>query len=100
MKTSERIAWLLIGVAAGAGIALLYAPMSGRDTRKFIRRKAEDTRDTVVDKTGQIRDALVETGESIAEAGRDVYRKGTGLASSAASGAANFFDMSRKAAKG
>jgi gas vesicle protein len=96
MKTTERVGWLLIGAAVGAGIALLYAPVSGKEARKLIRRRAEDARDTiaetggqirdrVVETTGQIRDTLVETGESIADAGRGVYRKGASVAAGAAS---------------
>jgi len=34
-----------LGAAVGAGIALLYAPRSGRETREMLARKAEDIRD-------------------------------------------------------
>ncbi len=84
MKTSERVMWLLIGAAVGAGIALLYAPRSGKDTRKLIRRKAEDTREAISDTTAEIREKIVETGETIAEAGRGVYRRGAEFVDSAA----------------
>jgi gas vesicle protein len=100
MKNSERVAWLLIGGAVGAGIALLYAPRAGRETRKLIRRSAEDTRDAIAAKGGQVRDALAETGESITEAGRDLYRKGTGIATSMAEGATSIFDRGRRAVRG
>jgi gas vesicle protein len=76
--------WLLIGAAVGAGIALLYAPKTGKETRKLIRRKAEDARETISDTTEQIRDKVVGTGEQILDAGREVYRKGAEFASSAA----------------
>jgi gas vesicle protein len=66
MKTSERIMWLMIGAGVGAGIALLYAPKTGRDTRRLIRRKADDARE-----------ALSETGETL-------YRKASTAASAAA----------------
>lgn len=99
MKNSERVAWLLIGGAVGAGIALLYAPLSGSETRKLIRRKAEDTKDAIVEKGGQVRDTLVETGESIADAGRGLYRKGAGIAASAAEGATDIFEKSRRAVR-
>jgi gas vesicle protein len=85
--------WLLIGAAAGAGIALLYAPKSGKDARKLLRRKAEDAREAIAETTGQIRDKVVTTGETIADAGRDVYRKASG----AASAAAGVFDPGKRA---
>jgi len=89
MKTAERVGWLLIGAAAGAGIALLYAPLSGQETRKLIRRKAEDARDSVVEASGQV-------GESVADAAREVYRRGASMAA----GASGIFDAGRRAAKG
>lgn len=93
MKTSERIAWLLIGAAFGAGIALLYAPKSGKDTRRLLRRKAEDAREAIIETGEQLRDKVVDTGETLRDAGRDVYRK----ASAAAAQAADVLDMGRRA---
>ena len=95
MKTTERVGWLLIGAAVGAGVALLYAPVSGKEARKFVRRKAEDAREAVTDASEQVRDRVVEAGESVAEAARGVYRKGATMAA----GAANIFDAGRRAVK-
>ncbi len=96
MKTTERVGWLLIGAAAGAGIALLYAPVSGKETRKLIRRKAEDARDTVVEAGEQVRDRVAEASESVADAAREVYRKGASMAA----GASGIFDAGRRVVKG
>jgi gas vesicle protein len=85
MKTAERVGWLLVGAAFGAGIALLYAPVSGQETRKVLRRKAEDARDSIAETSGQVRDRVVEAGGSVAEAARVVYRKGATMAAGAAS---------------
>ncbi len=93
IKTSERVIWLLIGASVGAGIALLYAPKAGKDTRRMLRRKAEDARSAIAETGGQIRDTLVDTGETILDAGRDVYRK----ASTAAAGATGIFETGRRA---
>jgi gas vesicle protein len=76
---------LLIGVAIGTGIALLYAPNTGRYTRKYLRRKAEDARDSLADTGEQIRDTIFETGEQIRDAGTRAYR----AAAVAAGGAAD-----------
>jgi gas vesicle protein len=40
---------MLLGLALGAGVALLFAPQSGADTRRLIRKKAMDAKDTVAD---------------------------------------------------
>jgi gas vesicle protein len=95
MKTAERVGWLLIGAGIGAGIALLYAPVSGEETRKLIRRKAEGARDTIAEAGEQVRDRVVEAGESVAEAARGVYRKGATMAA----GAAGVIDAGRRAVK-
>ena len=60
----QKSIWVLVGMAIGAGIALLYAPQSGKQTRKLIRRKAEDARETIV-----------ETGEAVADKTKDFYSK-------------------------
>jgi gas vesicle protein len=72
-KDAEKVLWFLIGAAAGAGIALLYAPSSGEETRRYIRRKTEDARET-----------LAETGEELLEKGRDIYKRGAQVAGEAA----------------
>ncbi len=61
----EKILWFCAGAAVGAGVALLYAPQSGEETRKCLRKKAE-----------QARDKVVEAGEELAEKGKAVYEKG------------------------
>jgi gas vesicle protein len=88
----EKVMWLVIGAAVGAGIALLYAPKTGRETRRLIRRKAEDARDTLVETGENIRDTLAETGGTILDAGKDVYKKGVGVAA----GAADLFERGRR----
>ena len=96
MKTTERVGWLLIGAAVGAGIALLYAPVSGKETRKLIRRRAEEARDTVVEAGGQVRNKVAGASESVADAAREVYRKGASMAA----GAAGVYESGRRIVKG
>jgi gas vesicle protein len=71
-NTGSKLVWFLTGAAIGAAIALLYAPQSGRDTRKLIRQKAEEGTD-----------ALAGTGKEIADRGRDYYEKGRKIAEEA-----------------
>ena len=65
MKNSERFFLLMAGMGIGAGIALLFAPKSGKETRKYLSRMAEDSRDKVV-----------ETGEEFLDHGRKAYEHG------------------------
>jgi gas vesicle protein len=63
------ILWFLTGAAVGAAIALLYAPASGQHARKYLRKKAEEGRETLGD-----------AGKDIVERGRDYYKKGLKIA--------------------
>jgi gas vesicle protein len=44
-----------VGAAVGAAIALLFAPKSGRETRRLITRKAEEGADFVTSKSKELR---------------------------------------------
>jgi gas vesicle protein len=95
MRTTERAAWFLIGASIGAGLALLYAPQSGKETRKLMRRKAEEAKDSLADAGEHIKDALVEKGEHIVDAGKEVYRKGVSAVAGAAESAAGMISRAR-----
>jgi gas vesicle protein len=71
-KNGSNILWFVAGGAIGAGIALLYAPKSGRETRRLISRKAERGRLFVVD-----------TGKDVFERGREIYEHGRKIAEEA-----------------
>ena len=60
------ITMLLIGLGAGALTALLFAPRSGRQTRRMLRRKYEDAVDTINERT----DEWKERGAGWAETAR------------------------------
>ncbi|MFO7535502.1 MAG: YtxH domain-containing protein [Kiritimatiellia bacterium] len=44
-NSGTSVAAFLAGALAGAGIALLLAPKSGKDTRDLIARRADDLKD-------------------------------------------------------
>jgi gas vesicle protein len=52
-QIGTALTFLFIGLGIGALSALLFAPQSGKQTRKMIRRKYEDALDTVEDWTDQ-----------------------------------------------
>jgi gas vesicle protein len=79
----------LIGGAVGAGIALLYAPQSGRDTRKDIAKTArrvkketvhlvEDAVDSINDFASDVKDKvgdIIDRGKDLSEdAKKEVLR--------------------------
>ena len=81
----SKLVWFLTGAAIGAAIALLYAPQSGRDTRRYIRKKTDEGRE-----------ALADTGKDILERGRGVYDKGRKIAEEAG----DFLERGRKLVTG
>ena len=64
-------AGLLLGALIGAGVALLFAPQSGEDTRRMIRRRARrltaDARDRYDDLKDKVRKARKEAAELISD---------------------------------
>ena len=73
MDKSDRLLWFFAGAALGATVALLYAPQSGKDTRRYIGKKARQGREVVSDAS---REAL--------DKGRELYQKGRKMADEAA----------------
>jgi gas vesicle protein len=58
---------LLTGAVIGGVIALLYAPKTGKDTRKLIKDKATEAVETLREETSEVIDTVK---EAASEAGR------------------------------
>jgi gas vesicle protein len=56
MDTLKVWAAFTVGVAAGASIALLYAPQTGERTRRQLRRSIEDAGDYLRDTKDDVQD--------------------------------------------
>jgi gas vesicle protein len=54
-KGAYCVAFLLLGLGVGAGLALLFAPKSGKETRKSLARRAEEGKDYVASVSKEIR---------------------------------------------
>jgi gas vesicle protein len=79
------LAWFLVGAAVGASVALLYAPQSGRDTRKLIAKKTQKSKE-----------ALADSSKDVLDRGRELYERGREFADEAA----ELFERGRKAVRG
>ena len=85
-KRETGIGPFLIGLALGAGAALLFAPQTGEETRRGIARRArraqeaaqnlvEDVSGTVADKFNEVRETVGERIEATLEAVDDKKRR-------------------------
>jgi len=81
----NRLAWFFVGVVIGAAAAMLYAPQSGRNTREYLSKKTQESRD-----------AVEATSRDIVERSRDIYDKGRQLVDDAA----DLFERGRKLVRG
>ena len=73
------IAWFLVGAAVGASVALLYAPQSGKDTRRLIAKKTEEGRDILADSGKEVLDRgkeLFDRGRELADEAADIFERG------------------------
>jgi gas vesicle protein len=58
---------LLAGAALGAGLAMLYAPRTGTEVRGQLRQMKDDAMSSL----GEVGKSLRQTGERLAERGKD-----------------------------
>lgn len=63
-KHSSGVGSLLLGVVIGAGVALLFAPRSGEETRSEIRRRARSAGNKARDVAEEVSDSVADTFES------------------------------------
>ena len=76
--TGTAVTFLMIGLGAGALVALLLAPKSGKQMRKDLRRKYDDARDSLQDWSEDARERVsdaVDRSAEWAEELRDVARE-------------------------
>jgi gas vesicle protein len=85
MNAVKYWAVFAIGVAAGAGVALLYAPQAGEKTRRQVRRKLEDASDYVKD-----------TADTLSEHAGKAYKVSKSAVEDAIDSASNVYDAAAK----
>jgi gas vesicle protein len=57
-----------VGALVGAGVALLYAPCSGKETRKLLKRRAGQLKDKAADVLEDAKETIQSAKEGIAGA--------------------------------
>jgi gas vesicle protein len=65
MNSAKLLTGLLLGVAAGATIAILFAPAKGSETRKRIADKKDNLVDTIADTFNQVSTAITDTYQKL-----------------------------------
>lgn len=68
----------LVGAVAGAAVALLYAPATGRETRELLGERTREGRDRTADAAARGRELLNQGRETLAtaiERGREAYQQ-------------------------
>ena len=78
-RSSERVLWLLAGLGVGAGVAMLFAPQSGRETRSYIKKLAEQGKEKLADGTGDIigkGSQVLERGKTVVDEAMDFVERG------------------------
>jgi gas vesicle protein len=79
-QIGTALTFLFVGLGIGALSALLFAPQSGKQTRKALRRKYEDAVDTIEDFADQATDVWEKGVDSVS----DLKQRGADIASKAA----------------
>jgi gas vesicle protein len=83
--STSRAMWFVAGAAVGATLALLFAPATGEETRRRIRRSAV-----------RGKDRLADASQDLMDRGRDLYEKGRDMADDAA----KLFERGKKMVEG
>lgn len=77
---SKAVLAALSGAVVGAGVALLLAPASGKETRAKIGNKLIDAKDAIADKSKEARDKISDkyndTKDALADKGIETLKSG------------------------
>jgi gas vesicle protein len=74
-----NLVWFTAGAAIGATVALLYAPQTGKDTRRYLNKRSRAGRAALIDASGDVADKakeLFEKGRQMADEAADLFERG------------------------
>jgi gas vesicle protein len=77
-----HFAWFLAGTALGVAGALLLAPKSGKDTRHYLAKSTNESRESLEESRRELMEScrdLYERGRKIAEDAGDLFERGRKL---------------------
>jgi gas vesicle protein len=80
-KNGSMVGGLLLGAAIGAGLALIFAPAAGSETRRRIGETARNMKNGTQGQVDHVLDTLKQGAEDVGSAvnaGREAYRRSPG----------------------
>ncbi|MBZ5609728.1 MAG: YtxH domain-containing protein [Acidobacteriia bacterium] len=89
MEDDSKFSYFFLGLGLGVAVGLLFAPKTGAETRDLIRSKADEGKDYLKRRTGDLRESASQTIEkgrtavtrqrdnlaAAVEAGKQAYRE-------------------------
>ena len=81
-QSASSVAWFVTGALIGATVAVLYAPKSGKDTRKFIADRAQQGKEAVESASDNIVDSskeMFDRGRKLVEDAAELFERGRKL---------------------
>jgi gas vesicle protein len=103
----RSLVWFLAGLGVGAVTALLFAPRTGKETRRILAKTAERGREFVEEQAEAareqataIRDRATDLAGDLRDRSRDLYERGRDLAKDVGEDAATLLDRGKKIVRG
>jgi gas vesicle protein len=82
MDEKHNFGWFLAGAVIGAAVALLVAPKSGKDTRRYLGKTTKNSREAMESSGRELMDRgkeLYDRGKKIVEDASDLFERGRKL---------------------
>ena len=83
MDEDKRFAYFFLGLGLGVALGVLFAPKSGEETREFLKDRADEGKDYLKRRSGELRD---QAGEIIDRGKQAVTRQKDQLAAAVEAG--------------
>lgn len=84
-NSGSMMGGFLLGAVVGAGLALIFAPMAGEETRRRIGDTARNLKDAAREQLGSVKDVVKEGAGDVGaalDAGKDAFQRKLETASS------------------